>query len=401
LSSNGVYQWHTFLGSGSMDMGEGISVDDAGNVYIVGSSNSGWYGNDFINPLHAHSGGSYNLVVVKLNQDGAYQWHTFYGLNGLGAVYTYGEDIALDESGDPVIVSNTNAAWKGDQGVDPLHPFNDEGEFALLKLTSDGVYQWHTFYGSQVQDSSWNLTVDGSGNVWLSGTSEASWMGDNNAAPRHSYAGDQEIVILKLSADGGYLWHTFYGSESWDNANGISSDGQGGVILTGVSSEAWLAGSVAPRHAYSGDSDIFVMRLNGDGIYQWHTFYGSAAGDTGSDVLLDKQHNVYVLGSSSITWQGDNHTPPVHPANTEDAVILKLTASGAYLWHTFYGGSQGDSGHNIALDSVGNLLILGSSSASWLGDAGTQPIHPFAPNDDDNFVLKLAGGQTYLPLLQR
>ena len=34
-------------------------------------------------PLHAHSGGpAYDMFVLKLDTNGAYQWHTFYGADG-------------------------------------------------------------------------------------------------------------------------------------------------------------------------------------------------------------------------------------------------------------------------------------------------------------------------------
>ena len=402
LNSSGVYQWHTFLGCSSADFGDGIALDNAGNIFIVGSSALSWYGDGSINPLHEHSQGSYNLVIVKLSQDGAYQWHTFYGLNGSSAVYTYGKDIDLDPAGNPVVVSYTNAAWQGDQGASPLHDFSGGGEIAVIKLSGNGAYQWHTFYGSSSDDNSWFIDVDASGNVWVPGTSEASWLGNSDEPPLHAYSGGKDMVVLKLNSNGGYLWHTFYGSSSDDGSEGLSSDGLGGAVVAGYSTASWQApGPVNPLHVFSGGGDIVVLKLNSAGGYQWHTFYGSGASDGGNNARVSERGDIYVLGSSEASWQGNGNTSPLHPAHANDLVLLKLTASGSYLWHTFYGSGNRDWGRNIALDSIGNILISGASEASWLGDGNAAPLHPFTPSDEEILVLKFAGGQYFLPLLQR
>ncbi len=267
-------------------------------------------------------------MVVKLSQDGAYLWHTFYGFNGSTAAYTYGEDIDLDPAGNPVVVSYTNAAWQGDQGAAPLHPYSDGGEIAVLKLFRNGAYLWHTFYGSASEDFSWFLNVDAAGNVWVPGTSEAAWLGGSNTPPLHAYSSGRDMVILKLDFGGGYLWHTFYGSNGDDESNGISSDGQGGAILAGCSPAGWQGpGSVNPRHAFSGGGDLAVLKLNGDGDYLWHTFYGSGGDDGGINTRVNERGDIYVIGNSEATWRGDGNVLPLHPANARYLVLLKLTAS--------------------------------------------------------------------------
>ena len=48
----------------------------------------------------------------------------------------------------------------------------------------DPNYVWHTFYGSTSADGGNGIAVDGSGNVYLTGYSNATWQG--GAAPTHS-----------------------------------------------------------------------------------------------------------------------------------------------------------------------------------------------------------------------
>ena len=105
----------------------------------------------------------------------------------------------------------------------------------MLKLNSSGAYQWHTFYGSSSDDDGgYGIAVDGSGNVYVTGDSDATWNGPAGQNPLHAYSGSYDIFVLKLDSSGAYQWHTFYGSSSWDYGFGIAVDGSGNVYVTGV-----------------------------------------------------------------------------------------------------------------------------------------------------------------------
>ena len=72
-----------------------------------------------------------------------------------------------------------------------------------------------------------------------------------------------------------------------------------------------------PLHAYSGDSGIFVAKLNSSGGKQWYTFYGSTGTDFGSGLAVDGNGNVYVTGWSGATWNGPlDKTPSMLSADT-------------------------------------------------------------------------------------
>ncbi len=79
-----TYAWHTFYGSShpdyALDYGTGIATDRNGNVYVTGYSNSPWSGPTGESPLHAFTG-SHDILVLKLDSRGSYQWHTFFGSN--------------------------------------------------------------------------------------------------------------------------------------------------------------------------------------------------------------------------------------------------------------------------------------------------------------------------------
>ena len=261
----------------------------------------------------------------------------------------------------------------------------------------EGDYEWHTFYGGIDSDNSCAIALDSSGNVYVIGSSDASWNGPTGQLPLHAHSGDRDVFVLKLSSAGAYQWHTFYGGSAEDHGLAAVLDSGGNVYVTGYSYASWKgpAGQL-PLHAYSGGLyNVFVLKLSSAGAYQWHTFYGGSSSDVGSAAVLDSIGNVYVSGSSGSSWNGPAGQLPLHAhSGGGDAFVLKLSSAGAYQWHTFYGGSGTDYGQATALDSSGNVYVFGYSLASWNGPDGQLPLHAHS-GADDVFVLKLSSAGAY------
>jgi len=216
--------------------------------------------------------------------------------------------------------------------------------------------------------------------------------------------------VLKLNPSGAYQWHTFYGSDLMEYGQAIIFDRQNSLIVAGDSFASWNGdGGVAPLHAHSIDYDFTVLKLSTDGAYQWHTFYGSTVDEYVYGVAVTGKGNIFVAGESYRAWLGDEDADPLHPyAGVNDITLLQVGADGSYAWHTFYGSEGDDMGIggddyacDIAVDGMGNLILTGASESSWLGDGGAAPLHPHDEEGDDFTVLKFAGGEYYLPLLQR
>ena len=110
------------MGRQANDGGNGIAVDGSGNVYVTGYSDATWNGPAAAVPLHAHSGGAYDIFVLKLNSSGAYQWHTFYG----SASNDVGCGIAVDGSGNVYVTGESGATWTARQARAPLHAYSGD-----------------------------------------------------------------------------------------------------------------------------------------------------------------------------------------------------------------------------------------------------------------------------------
>jgi hypothetical protein len=357
-----TYAWHTFHGSGALDVGYSLAVDDGGNVYVAGESDASWG-----TPLHPHSGGP-DIVVLKYDADGALLWHTFYGSSS--------RDLAAGiavEGGHVYVTGTSSATW----GT-PLRPFVGYDDIVVMKLDSDGTHQWHTFLGAGTWDLGSGIAVL-AGAVYVAGTSWETW-----GAPVHPHGTNGwDSVVLKLNSAGALQWHTFAGANPWNYAYGIAVDG-GAVYATGKATGSWGT----PLHPYSGGpSDLFVLKLTGTGAYQWHTYYGAVGGyHEGAGVAVDEGGNILVTGTSSASWG-----TPLRPfGGQSDMAVLKLDSAGTLLWHTFLGGTNQDAGYGVAMGGDGTVYVTGGSFSSW-----GAPIHAHAGYGWDILAVALDDAGTY------
>jgi len=129
------------------------------------------------------------------------------------------------------------------------------GEYnRAFPLVIDPTLAWNTFLGSGSDDYGYGIVVDGSGNVYVVGTSSAAW-----GIPVNAYAGGDDAFVTKLNSSGVRQWHTFLGSGSWDIGKGIAVDGSGNVYVVGTSHATWGV----PVNAFAGGPvDAFTAKLN-------------------------------------------------------------------------------------------------------------------------------------------
>lgn len=124
------------------------------------------------------------------------------------------------------------------------------------------------------------------------------------------------------SSNGAYQWHTFYGCTGYDSGNGIAVNSSGSIFVVGESNDTW---GMSPTNPCIGNLDIVVMELSGEGTYQWHTFHGSSFPDYGNAIALDGDGYIIVAGMSYASWKGPSGQNPQDPfAGGTDAVVIKL-----------------------------------------------------------------------------
>jgi hypothetical protein len=304
LDSNGGLVWNTFLGGDGFDHGTGVAVDGSGNVLVAGISGLTWG-----TPVRAFSGLNDDAFAAKLASNGALTWNTFLGGNGVD----HGRGISVDGSGNVYVAGISGATWGS-----PVRPFGSFGDDAFAaKLGSDGALKWNTFLGGDLPDHGIGIAVDGSGNVYVVGTSTTTW-----GTPVRPYSSSDDAFAVKLASNGALTWNSFLGGDDVDEGGGIAVDGSGNVYVVGYSRESW--GFPVRIFTGSGD-DAFAVKLDSGGAVMGNTFLGSSNTDRGTAISADAGGSVYVTGNSGKGWGA-----PIRPYDESwDVYVAKLPALAA------------------------------------------------------------------------
>ena len=298
-------------------------------------------------------------------------WNTFLGGSGTD----YGRSIAVDGSGNVYVAGQSSATWGS-----PIRPYGGGlNDGYVAKLDGSGVLQWNTFLGGSGTDYCYGISLDGTGNVYVTGYSTATW-----GSPIRPYSAGTDAYAAKLNGSGVLQWNTFLGGSGTDYGRSIAVDGSGNVYVGGYSNGSW--GS--PIRAYTAGYDAYAAKLNGSGVLQWNAFLGGSGADYGYGITVDGGGNVYSAGYSTATWGSPVR---VYTAG-DDAFAAKLDGSGNLLWNLFLGGSGTDRALSLAVDPSRNLYVTGYSTATW-----GSPIRAYTAGYDA-FVVEVPETPTLIEL---
>ena len=193
----GALQWaQTYNGPANFDDGEtsSIALDDSGNVYITGSSEQSYGVRDY--------------VTIKYNTNGVLQWIKRFDFGGDDLV----KDIAVDNNRNIYVTG-----WSEGIGTSI--------DYATIKYNSEGDQLWISRYNGpdSLQDGAYALTLDATGNVYVTGGSAKDWY--------------EDCVTIKYNSNGSEIWVQRYNGpgNGWDQGKAIAVDAAGNVYVTGGS----------------------------------------------------------------------------------------------------------------------------------------------------------------------
>ncbi|MCK5559435.1 MAG: SBBP repeat-containing protein, partial [Thermoplasmata archaeon] len=249
-----------------------------------------------------------------------------------------------------------------------------------------------TYIGGSSTDAGHGIAVDTVGNTYVTGPTSSSNFPITPGANDTTSNGGWDGFVLKLNSTGtAFIYSTYIGGSSSDGGSDIAVDTAGNAYVTGYTKSSDFPNTTGANDTtYNGGYDVFVLKLNPTGAtLLYSTFIGGTTGgdEQGNGIAVDATGNAYVTGYTflldfPITSNANDTT---HNGN-QDGFVLKLNPTGAsLLYSTFIGGSNGDWGYGIAVDTAGNIYVTGTTESSDF------PITPGAFNDSITgvFVLKL------------
>ncbi|TND08221.1 MAG: hypothetical protein FD123_2476 [Bacteroidetes bacterium] len=391
FDNDGIRLWATFYGGNCDDRGNGINVDDAGNIYVTGTQ----YHSASSFPVMNPGGGAYfqtgsasgaDAILLRFNSSGARTWATVYG-EAIGG-NDYGHAVTTDHSGNVYIVGYTLATTL------PMAPLAPAGGYAsgypgstgsifIAGFNPAGVIFWATYLGSATAASFGNdIHAAENGNIFVAGNTRGSGMpvvslsGAYNDATFNggtgSGYGDGYIARFN-SANKALAWATYFGGTGDDTAEELASDRAGSIYVVGNTNSPsagfpflnWAGAYNDPTP--NGSTDAFISCFSNIGVQVWTTYYGGSGAEGAISVATDKCSGIYVCGGTTTTGTGfptQNLAGAYNQAaqaGSKNGFIVRFNLSGVRQWATLYGGTASDELFSVDVDLSGNPWFAGSS----------------------------------------
>jgi hypothetical protein len=336
----------------------------------------------------------------------------------LGGSALFGADMAqaitADSTGTYVTGFGTSTDFPG---ADPYGPVetNEDGFAFVTKFDPTGsILIYSTLLGGTdgYNTGGNGIGVDSSHNAYFAGVTEADDFPTLNPFQATFGAAQETAFVASLANDGTLAYSTFFGgrnSSDVTEAMGLFADASGNTYVVGdTNSENFpTLDPIATSSSLSamGDTDVIVAKFNPQGqpIYSTYLSGTTFEQDKGNAIAADAGGNAYVTGATdSTTW-------PVVPSTTAfqrtnaggyDAFVTKLSFSSSTLTiaaSTYLGGSGNDYSYGIAVDSLFEPVVTGSTDSSGTQGFPTKnPIFSTNGGGTDAFVTKVSANFTAL-----
>lgn len=398
--------WCTYYGGSGDDWAGACSTDASGNLYFVGYTTCSVSAQITTSGAFQQNYGSTiadgDLFLVKFNPQGQRIWATYFG----GESTEYGAALCLDNASNIYISGRTySGIGIATAGVYQSALSGTEDGF-IAKFTASGNLLWSTYFGGPgpAYESVNVLSVDGFGNLFFGGfTYNTSGIATPGSfQPNHAPISqtNSDGFFGKMNANGQLQWASYIGSTGTDFINDMHCDNTGGVYFCGqtTSSTSTLLASVgAFQTTFGGYNDGFVARFDGAGNRLWGSYFGAGGDDYFTGITLDLSGNPVLAGTTGSIVGNNLATNCTYQqqlgGGMEDALLVKFSPNGQRQWCTFYGGNQNDEGGHLAIDSNGNLFLVGMTrSTNSISIASASAMQStFGGGNFDGFVVKFDG----------
>jgi uncharacterized delta-60 repeat protein len=187
------------------------------------------------------------------------------------------------------------------------------------ELQTSTSLDWDKLWRINLFDYGESLAVDSSGYIYMVGTTQ-----------------DSNIEIVKFNSEGNEVWNRTWGNNQ-EVGKGIAVDSSNNLYISGY---GWSFGA--------GSADMYLVKYNSSGDFQWNQTWGGSESDEASRVVVDLNNDIYQIGQTK-SFGGTDF----------DMTIVKYNNFGVQLWNQTWGGSNDDGAYDVAVDTLDNVYLVG------------------------------------------
>jgi len=313
LNANGTVAWQSTYGGGASEWAYSIQQTSDSGYIVAGATGS------FGAMLE-------DVWLLKLNANGSVAWQKTYG----GPNSDWAHSVQQTSDGGYIVAGQSG----------PYSP--GTSDLWVLNLDADGNVEWQKTYGGSGDDVANSIQQTSDGGYIVAGYTSSFG------------AGNRDVWVLKLDADGSVAWQKTYGGLDEDLANSIQQTLDGGYIVAGRT-----------KSFGAGYQDFWVLKLDTDGSVAWQKTYGGPNSDWAYSIRQTSDGGFIVAGGTYSFGAGG-----------QDIWVLKLNVDGTVAWQKTYVGIDEEWAMSIEQTSDGGYIAAGTT-------------YSFGAGNWDSWVLKL------------
>ena len=308
--------------------------DGAGGCCYTGLTNGNYGG---------ANQGSFDIIGGCVDTNGEDEWRGQWGTADPDSC----EGICSDVDG--------NVLMGGGSAGDFCCRGNNGGfDAAAVEVDQSGIENYRVQYGTPLTDGILGVDCDD-----LGGRIAAGFTGSNAS-------------LAGWGRNGGNQWVFSAGTAGTDVFNDVVIEPPDTGVVTG-----WSTGSFGGPN--QGGRDIYVGSYNSDGSTNWDLPFGTSFADHGSRLTVDDvTSDIFVVGDTRGSLFDTNR-------GSTDAVVIKISPTGEFIWGVQFGTDQSDVPHAITTDGTGGVLVAGETNGDFGGrNAGASDAFVVHVDSDGN-----------------
>ncbi len=337
-NNTGQIQWAFRFGSNEGEAGNGIAIDNNGDIYVIGSIESSvTFGTTTISGNGTNNGAAF---LLKLNSNGDVQWAQ--KINATD--HASPNDIMIDKANDIIVITGYYSTGASD------------GLF-ITKYNTSGSQLWLRTYALDNNiKNAYGITVDNAGNIIMCGRYRETVTIDGITLVS-PVLHDMNGFICKLDMNGNAQWARQLSSPEigTDELESVVVDAANNIYTIGnVDSNAIVDNIVIPL---SNTGKMIMIKYDPNGNPIWAK--ASVTGSQGNNQRLIKGNNndIYLCGAFIQSIQLDSLS--VTSNGNYDAFLSHVEEDGKIDWIKTFGGTQDDATLGIVINGTEDLFISG------------------------------------------
>jgi len=399
------YAWGHSWGSPANESVISIELDSLSNVYVAGRFRGTIDfdpGPDTVAMTSYGNGVVPSVYIIKFDRDGQLLWVKVIGSTG-------GMDVVgiVKCPDDNYFITGTfSGEGDFDPGPDQLLLTANNQDTYLMKMDPDGQLLWAKAIGGDGDEYFTCLSFDADGNIITGGF----FLGTADLDPGpgealFTFMGTAvdgiDMFAAKYTSTGDYIWGKQFPGDSLAFFNDLIVDPDGNLNFLGAfyDKRDFDPGPDSVTLNTAGEADMFLLKLNASGDFQWVKQIGGIGDDSGNGFVQNESGDFLITGYFHDDVDFDPGPPlQLFSANQMDVFLLSLDYNGEFKWLHTIGGNSNDFARVIRRDPAGNLYVMGHFADTVDFDPGIE-VHTLSDIGQteklDVFILKLDPSGNY------